>query len=85
MIQCLLYPRRRASVTMATSEPTTQIMFPPPICAPRGWREETGEGGELESDLRAEDGAVVVDEAGGDELMSRLCGSKAELHDAFLS
>lgn len=53
--------------------------------------EETGEeerlmGGEgAESDLRAEHRAVVVDEAGADELVSRLGGSEAELDDSLLS
>lgn len=36
-------------------------------------------------DLRVEHRAVVVDEAGADELMSGLGGSKAELNDALLS
>lgn len=42
-----------------------------------------GEG--AESDLRAEHRAVVVDEAGADELVSRLSGSEAQLDDSLLS
>ena len=38
-----------------------------------------------EEDSRAEHRAVVVDEVGGDELMSGLCGAKAELHHPLLS
>lgn len=48
--------------------------------------EERPMGGEgAESDLRAEHRAVVVDEAGADELVSRLGGSEAELDDSLLS
>lgn len=36
------------------------------------------------SGLRVEHRAVVVDEAGGDELVSSLSGAKAELHYSLL-
>lgn len=42
-------------------------------------------GGKEAPDLRVEHRAVVVDEAGGDELMSGLCGAKTELHHMLLS
>lgn len=39
----------------------------------------------MESDLRIEHRAIVVDEIGADELMSGLSGSKAELNRSLPS